>query len=146
MTRPSHSPRAKKLIEGLGDLRIGNVVGIGVQKIKHLKLHSKLLLADKSRAVIGSINLTSGSFDDRRELAIHVTDTEVLDRLVKIVHDDWRNSRALDLSDKVVLSDLGRHNKTGGLVKGFRHTKPRVNSRHATATLVRSSAAGVRSG
>jgi phosphatidylserine/phosphatidylglycerophosphate/cardiolipin synthase-like enzyme len=114
MTRPSHSLRARKLVEGVGDLRIMNDVGIGVHKMKHLKLHAKVLLADKSRAVVGSINLTTTSFDERRELAIHSEDPDVVDRLSKVVHDDWRTSEALDLSDRAVLSDLERHPKNGG--------------------------------
>ena len=117
MTRPSHSLRARKLVEGVGDLRIMNDVGIGVHTMKHLKLHAKVLLADKSRAIVGSINLTTTSFDDRRELALQLTDPEVVDRLVKVIHDDWRSSHALDLSDRAVLSDLERHPKNGGLAR-----------------------------
>jgi hypothetical protein len=36
-------------------------------------------------------------------------------RLTEVVHDDWRNSHVLDLSDRAVLSDLERHPKNGGL-------------------------------
>jgi len=117
MARPSHSLRARKLVEGVGDLRIMNDVGIGIHQMKHLKLHAKVLLADKSRAVVGSINLTTTSLDERRELAIQLTDPDVVDRLSKVVHDDWRSSDALDLSDRAVLSDLERHPKNGGLAK-----------------------------
>jgi cardiolipin synthase len=117
MTRPSHSLRARKLVEGIGDLRIMRDVGIGIRKMKHLKLHAKVLLADNSRAVIGSINLTSSSFDERRELAIHLEDPDVVSRLVQVVHDDWQNSHALDLSDSAVVSDLERHPKNGGLAR-----------------------------
>jgi phosphatidylserine/phosphatidylglycerophosphate/cardiolipin synthase-like enzyme len=117
MTRPSHSLRAKKLVEGVGDLRIMNDVGIGIHKMKHLKLHAKVLLADKSRAIVGSINLTSSSFDERRELAIHLSDPGVVNRLVKVVHDDWKNSHPLDLSDRAVRSDLEHHPKNGGLAR-----------------------------
>jgi phosphatidylserine/phosphatidylglycerophosphate/cardiolipin synthase-like enzyme len=115
MTRPSHSLRARKLVEGVGDLRIMNDVGIGIHWMKQLKLHAKVLLADKSRAIVGSINLTSSSLDDRRELAIHLEDPDVVSRLTEVVHDDWRNSHVLDLSDRAVLSDLERHPKNGGL-------------------------------
>ena len=101
MTRLSHSLRGKKLVEGLGDLRIMRDVGIGVRKVKHQRLHAKVLLADKSRAVVGSINLSASSFDDRRELAIQVTDAEVVKRLVQVIHGDWDNSRELDLSDSI---------------------------------------------
>src|SRR5580658_142013 len=117
MTRPSHSLRARKLVEGVGDLRIMNDVGIGIHKMKHLKLHAKVLLADKARAIVGSINLTSSSFDERRELAIQVNDRDVVGRLVNVVRDDWRNSHVLDLGNRAVLSDLERHPKNGGLAK-----------------------------
>jgi phosphatidylserine/phosphatidylglycerophosphate/cardiolipin synthase-like enzyme len=99
MTRPSHSLRAENLVDGIGDLRILQDVGIGVHKIKHLKLHAKMLLADRSRAIVGSINLTSGSFDKRREL------------------EDWKGSRPLDLTDKGLLSDLEKHPGRGGLAR-----------------------------
>ena len=117
MTRPSHSLRARKLVEGLGDLRIMNDVGIGIHKMKHLRLHAKVLVADKARAVVGSINLTSSSFDDRRELAMQLNDPQVVERLANIVHNDWRRSHALDLSDRAVLADLESHPKNGGLAK-----------------------------
>ncbi len=109
MSRPSHSLRAEKLVEGVGDLRIMQDVGIGIRKIKHLKLHAKILLADHSRAIIGSINLTSGSFDRRRELAIRLHGHDVVNRLLEVVREDWKNSHALDLTDKGLLSDLTRH-------------------------------------
>jgi len=58
-------------------------VGIGVRKIRRLKLHSKMMLADSSRAIVGSINLSATSFDDRRELAIQVNNPDAMDRLSK---------------------------------------------------------------
>jgi|SRR5579871_347380 len=117
MTRPSHSLRPDKLVEGVGDLRIMQDVGIGVHKIKHLKLHAKMLLADKARAIIGSVNLTSGSFDKRRELAIELTAPTVVERLVGVVHADWENSHSLDLTDKGLLTDLKNHQKEGTLAR-----------------------------
>ncbi len=117
MTRPSHSLRGKRVVEGVGDLRIMSDVGIGIRKIKHLKLHAKVLLADKSRAVVGSINLTTSSFDGRRELAIQSSDRDIVDRLAKVIREDWRSSHEIDLSDRAVLSDLERHPKNGGLAR-----------------------------
>ena len=115
MTRPSHSLRPEKLVEGIGDLRIMNDVGIGIHKIRHFKLHAKMLLADRSRAVLGSINLSSGSFDSRRELAIRIEDHDVLNRLWDVVHDDWKHSHPLDLSDEGLLNDLHKHAKDGAV-------------------------------
>lgn len=113
MTRTSHSLRAKKLVEGLADLRIMSDVGIGIHKIKHSKLHAKMLLADKERAVIGSINLSASSFDDRRELAIRLKDAAVMGRLMDVVHQDWQNSHPIDLSDEVLYEAESQGNHDG---------------------------------
>jgi phosphatidylserine/phosphatidylglycerophosphate/cardiolipin synthase-like enzyme len=106
MTRPPHTLKKDKLIEGVGGLRIMSDVGIKVHKLKGLRLHAKMLMADGARAIIGSINLTPGSFDTRRELAIEINDEDVIGRLRVIVHHDWRNSHALDLTDAGLLADL----------------------------------------
>ena len=109
MARPPHTLKKEKLIEGVGGLRIMDDVGIKIHKLKHLKLHAKMLLADGARSIIGSINLAPGSFDSRRELAIEVRDDAVVSRLQKVVHHDWENSHPLDLTDEGLLADLERH-------------------------------------
>jgi cardiolipin synthase A/B len=109
MARPPHKLKKEKLTEGVGGLRIMDDVGIKVHKLKHLKLHGKLLLADHSRAIIGSINLAPGSFDSRRELAVEVHHPEIVERLRKIVHHDWKHSHPLDLSDEGLLKELEKH-------------------------------------
>ncbi|MGZ3778425.1 MAG: phospholipase D-like domain-containing protein, partial [Mucilaginibacter sp.] len=100
MAAPPHTLKMDKLVEGVGGLRIMSDVGIKIHKLKHLKLHGKMLLADGCRAIIGSINLAPGSFDHRRELAIEVHDEDIIERLQKIAHHDWKNSHTLDLSDE----------------------------------------------
>jgi len=112
MARPPHSLKKDKLIEGVGGLRIMDDVGMKIHKLKHYKLHGKMFLADGCRAIIGSINLTQGSFDDRRELAIEVHDSEVIERLEAIAHYDWKNSHPLDLTDEGLFDDL--ENRGGG--------------------------------
>ncbi|HEY5464958.1 MAG TPA: phospholipase D-like domain-containing protein [Hanamia sp.] len=116
MARPPHTLRMEKLVEGVGGLRIMEDVGIKIHKLKYLKLHGKMLLADGCRAIIGSINLTPGSFDHRRELAIEVHDEEVIERLQKIAHYDWENSHPLDITDQGLLQDLESMGK-GGIEK-----------------------------
>lgn len=106
MVRPPHKLKKEKLIEGVGGLRIMDDVGIKVHKLKGLKLHAKLLYADGTRAIVGSINLAPGSFDSRRELAIEVRDDHIMDRLHGVVHADWENSRPLDLTDDGLLAEL----------------------------------------
>ncbi len=106
MALPPHSLKKDKLVEGVGGLRIMDDVGIKIHKLKHLKLHGKILLADKSRAIIGSINLAPGSFDDRRELAIEVHDEDIIERLHSVNKLDWENSHPMDLTDEGLLADL----------------------------------------
>jgi cardiolipin synthase len=106
MARPPHTLKLDKLVEGVGGLRILNDVGIKVHKLKHLKLHAKVLLADGVAALVGSINLAPGSLDARRELAIEVRDDDVVEQLGNIVHHDWKHSHPLDLSERGLLADL----------------------------------------
>jgi cardiolipin synthase len=113
MARPPHTLKKDKLIEGVGGLRILNDIGVKVRKLKKLKLHAKMLLADGERAIIGSINLAPGSFDSRRELAIEVDDKHIVDRLHQIVKRDWKNDHPLDLTDEGLLADLKKHGGKG---------------------------------
>jgi len=116
MARPPHTLKKEKLIEGVGGMRIMDDVGIKIHKLKHMKLHGKMLLADGVRAIVGSINLAPGSFDDRRELAIEVNDEEVVERLLQVAHHDWEHSHPMDLTDQGLLEDLEDR------VKGSAHT------------------------
>jgi phosphatidylserine/phosphatidylglycerophosphate/cardiolipin synthase-like enzyme len=106
LARPAHTLKKGKLVEGVEGLRLLQDVGAKVHKLKGLKLHAKMILADHKRAVIGSINLAPGSFDSRRELAIEVDDADLVKRLHEVAHQDWTNSRALDLSDEGLIADL----------------------------------------
>jgi len=106
MARPPHKLKRDKLIEGVSGLRILRDVGIKIQKLKHVKLHAKVLLADGERAIIGSINLAPGSFDSRRELAIEVRDDHVVKRIHSVLKHDWENSHPLDLTDEGLLAEL----------------------------------------
>lgn len=54
MTRSPDKLKKEKLLEGL---RILDDVGVKLHKLKGLKLHAKLSLADNVRGVVGSINL-----------------------------------------------------------------------------------------
>ena len=87
MARPPHTLKKDKLIEGVGGLRIMHDVGAKVHRLKDLKLHGKMLLADDKRAIVGSINLAPGSFDARRELAIETDAHHVV-----IASRKWRST------------------------------------------------------
>jgi cardiolipin synthase A/B len=106
MARPPHKLKKDKLIEGVSGLRILQDLGVKIHKLKHIKLHAKLLFADEARAIIGSINLAPGSFDGRRELAIEVDDEHIVKRIHQTLLHDWENSKPLDLSDAGLLAEL----------------------------------------
>ncbi|MEG9436842.1 phospholipase [Edaphobacter sp. HDX4] len=106
MARPPHKLKKEKLVEGVSGLRIFQDLEIPIRKLKHIKLHAKLLFADDARAIIGSINFAPGSFDSRRELAIEVDDEPILKRLRKTLHEDWDKAHPLDLSDEGLLEEL----------------------------------------
>jgi cardiolipin synthase A/B len=109
MSRALHKLKDKKLFEGVSGLRIVHDVGARVRALKNLKLHGKIMIADDERAIVGSINLSPGSFDDRRELAVETYSKHVVRRLVETAQHDWKHSRKLPLSDEAVLADLEEH-------------------------------------
>jgi cardiolipin synthase len=109
MARALHKLKRKKLFEGVSGLRIVHDVGAKVRTLRDLKLHGKIMIADDERAIVGSINLSPGSFDDRRELAIETASGHVLKRLLHTIEHDWKRSRKLPLSDQAVQADLEGH-------------------------------------
>jgi cardiolipin synthase A/B len=113
MARPPHTLKMEKLVEGVGGLRIMRDVGAKIHKLKGLKLHAKMILADEERAVVGSINLAPGSFDARRELAIDVDSHHVVDRLKRITRHDWEHSSEIDLTDEGLRADLDKRGGAG---------------------------------
>jgi cardiolipin synthase len=109
MARAPHTLKESKLAEGVGGMRVLKDVGIKVHKLHHLKLHAKLVMADGERAIVGSVNLAPGSFDERRELAIEVDDHKIVRRLRRVIEHDWKHSRPIDLSDEALLKDLKKY-------------------------------------
>lgn len=112
LARPPHTLKKDKLVEGVGGLRIVHDVGAKVHALKGLKLHAKMILADEKRAIVGSINLSPGSFDGRRELAIETDSHHVVKRLNEAAQTDWANSQKLDLTDAGLLRDLKKRSET----------------------------------
>jgi cardiolipin synthase A/B len=114
LARPPHTLKKEKLVEGVGGLRIMHDVGAKIHTLKGLKLHAKMILADDKRAVVGSINLSPGSFDGRRELAIETDAHHVVKRLYETAQTDWANSKKIDLTDEGLLHDLSKRAETEG--------------------------------
>jgi cardiolipin synthase A/B len=131
MARAAHTLSRDKLVEGVGGLRILDDVGISVRKLKGLKLHGKLLCADGAAAIIGSINFAPGTFEGRRELAIEVRDSRIMERLHRVTRHDWKHSHRFDLSDEGLLADLEDHSEGGAerLGLGMNHDHATVRAK-----------------
>src|SRR5499427_6234576 len=127
LSLPPHSLKEKKVFEGVNGLRLMRDVGVKIHKLKGLHLHGKMLLADGKRAIVGSMNLAPGSFDERRELAIEVSDDHIIKRLAYTFERDWDDSHRMDLSDQGIIKEMethGRHD-LGSLALG-----PEVKTPH----------------
>ena len=106
-----HKLKAKKFLSGIASLRILQDIGIKIHHLKGIPLHAKMMLADDRRAIVGSINFSAGSFDDRRELAIVVDEAPVIARLKSVFHHDWKHSSRIDLSNQGILKNLEHHHR-----------------------------------
>jgi phosphatidylserine/phosphatidylglycerophosphate/cardiolipin synthase-like enzyme len=63
-----------------------------------LYIHAKVIIADGTKAFVGSENFSVTSLDDNRELGIMVTDKAVIHSLVSTFENDWNGARKFSLS------------------------------------------------
>ena len=112
MSLSPHALKGAKLKEGVNALRMMEDVGIKIHKLRGLHLHAKMLLADDKRAIVGSMNFSPGSFDERRELGIEVSNNHIIRRLRRVIDHDWKDSHRMDLTDEGLLKDLEKHGRS----------------------------------
>jgi pSer/pThr/pTyr-binding forkhead associated (FHA) protein len=77
---------------------------IEIRESPRFKLHAKCIIVDGSRAVIGSMNLRSDSFDRRREVSIIVDDADVLRRLNAVFASDWEPKAPASASAETIIN------------------------------------------
>jgi phosphatidylserine/phosphatidylglycerophosphate/cardiolipin synthase-like enzyme len=70
------------------------------------KLHAKCTIIDGARAVIGSMNMRTQSFDRRREVSIVVDDADVIKRLNAVFTSDWENRTPTSARAATVISSI----------------------------------------
>ncbi|MBI3213362.1 MAG: cardiolipin synthase [Mycobacterium sp.] len=87
------------VLDTFASLRTLRRLGVKVHKQKNLRLHAKLLIADRSRALVGSMNIDRSAFDLRRELGITIDDPEVVARLKDVFDGDWKSSHHYEPPD-----------------------------------------------
>ena len=97
------------VLDTFSSLRVLKRFGVKVHKQKNLRLHAKLLIADQTRALIGSMNIDRSAFDLRRELGTTVEDEAILKRLMEVFDSDWELSHSYDPPDPL---DPEKHKET----------------------------------
>jgi cardiolipin synthase A/B len=109
----------------LGDAEHGSKPpkGLEYRAVPRFKLHAKLTIVDGKRAVLGSMNMRTESFDKRREVCITLEDVDVLRRLESVFKSDWEQKAPPSSSAATVLVkavQAPESNKPSGpLAKGF---------------------------
>lgn len=68
--------------------------GVEIRYSKHYQIHAKVIMSDHTRALLGSINLTTPSIDENRELSVITHDANVIQQLEKTFDHDWAESSA----------------------------------------------------
>jgi cardiolipin synthase A/B len=68
-------------------------LGAQTHAIKKPKVHAKLVVADRSRALVGSMNLDRSCFELRRELGIYLDHPVPVAELLSTFERDWKQSK-----------------------------------------------------
>ncbi len=69
--------------------------GVEVKIIAQPYMHAKIYIADDSKAIICSENVSTSSLNNNRELGIIVTDSEIVRRSALAFETDWRKGTSL---------------------------------------------------
>lgn len=66
--------------------------GIQVRTLSSPYIHAKLIVQDSIKAYIGSINLTTQSMDENREVGIIIAQSDIINQLAQIFLQDWEKA------------------------------------------------------
>jgi phosphatidylserine/phosphatidylglycerophosphate/cardiolipin synthase-like enzyme len=97
-----HGISAYDILDTFASLRVMQKAGIKVNKQKHLRMHAKLMIADRGRALIGSMNIDRSAFDLRRELGAVLVDHHAVKVLRTVFDFDWTLSDRYEVPDPLV--------------------------------------------
>ncbi len=65
---------------------------VNVKYLEYPFVHAKVVVVDRSVAYVGSINFSTPSFKDNREVGIFVSDKQAIDKIVSTFYKDFENS------------------------------------------------------
>ncbi|MDG4665684.1 phospholipase D-like domain-containing protein [Mycobacterium sp. 236(2023)] len=97
-----HGISDSDVLDTFSSLRTLNYFGIKVNKQKNLRAHAKVVIVDRERALVGSMNIDRSAFDLRRELGVTVDDPVIVDRLIEVFKRDWASSRRYLAPDPLI--------------------------------------------
>ncbi|MBI3887659.1 hypothetical protein HY310_01155 [Candidatus Microgenomates bacterium] len=80
------------IVPGKKSVNNPNVPGTTTRYLKSPYPHAKLILVDMEKAYVGSINLTTQSMDQNRELGILVAQPNIIERLNQTFDKDWQSA------------------------------------------------------
>ncbi len=69
--------------------------GVQIHTLKHPYIHAKMIMVDDQRVYVGSINFTTASLDENRELGIIISKPDIVDKINQTFESDWTASKAL---------------------------------------------------
>lgn len=82
-------PSLKQLSANKKDIDKLKKGGVNIKSLSSPYMHAKMILVDGLKAYIGSVNLTSASMDENRELGIIVSQNNILESLNQTFTSDW---------------------------------------------------------
>ena len=91
------------ILDTFASLRLMKLNGIKIRKQKNLRLHAKLLLADQTSALVGSMNIDRSAFDLRRELGCFLNDPTAIATLADSFSEDWHEASHYDPPDPLTV-------------------------------------------
>jgi len=67
--------------------------GVHVRYISVVYMHAKLMIADGSRAFVGSENFSANSLDNNRELGLLIAEPSAIMTLSQTFQQDWDDAQ-----------------------------------------------------
>ncbi len=78
-------------------------LNLQVAKLTKIRLHTRTIISDGTRAFIGSQSLRPAEMDSRRELGLIIRDGKILKQLMECFQEDWDSTDAAN--DKALKKD-----------------------------------------
>jgi len=88
-------PTIKQVSSNQTALQEISAAGVQIKTISSPYMHAKMIVADDTKAYVGSINFSTQSLDENRELGIILTQQDSIQKLETTFASDWDKANAL---------------------------------------------------